>query len=280
MRGFVDRHLDLDLHTGSRPAPAGIDATTGGSPELSVLAIRLYVRIMVDGRGDVIADLRRKIAAVPARGVDGLGVSEPTASHPSPGLVVPPHLQEVFPGGTVPRGSVVEMTGGKGPVTSVVASVSAAGGFVALVGLARFGLVAAVEQGADLHRVAIINDPGSDPLAVISVLADGLDLIVWEPGPVQISPSAERATAGRLRAKKTSLLVTAPVWGRPDVRMHSTIAGYSGVLPGGGGRISSIEVEVSAAGRGVHPTRISYRLDGSRAAVLYRTAAPAHRRAR
>ena len=45
----------------------------------------------------------------------------------------------------------------------MVAAVTAQGGHAAIVGQPDIGLLAAVEMGADLSRIAVIPEPGADP---------------------------------------------------------------------------------------------------------------------
>ncbi|MCZ4587725.1 hypothetical protein O4328_29225 [Rhodococcus opacus] len=223
-------------------------------------------------RAETIAALRRHIAAVPARGsANPAATADPTTQHKVEALPVPDHLRPVVPRGGITRGTVVEMTGARGPVLSLVAAVTAAGGFAALVGMPSAGLLAALEQGANLERLAVINDPGDDPLAEVSVLADGIDLIVWDPGQARLAPSAERVAAGRLRSKKSTLILTDTGWQRPDLRLRSEIVGYGGLEPGSFGRLQSIDMRVQAYGRGVAPTETTFRITGTSGTITTRT---------
>jgi hypothetical protein len=220
-----------------------------------------------------IAALRQQIAAVPARGAaNPAATADPNTTSRRTGLPVPEQLRPVFPHGALARGSVTEMTGAGGPVLSIIAAVTAAGGFAALVGIPSAGLLAAVEQGAVLDHVALISDAGSDPLAVVaSVLADGMDLIVWDPMRAHITPSTERVAAGRIRTKQATLITTGPGWQRPDLRIHSEVTGYGGIAPSGGGRLQSIDMRVRSSGKSFAPTETRYRLAGSGGAVVAET---------
>ena len=84
----------------------------------------------------------------------------------------------------LPRGTVAVLSGARSLPLSMVAAVTAAGGHAAIVGQPDVGLLAAVEMGADLSRLAVIPDPGADPVEVAAVLMDGLDLVVlgWAAG--------------------------------------------------------------------------------------------------
>ena len=92
-------------------------------------------------------------------------------------LPVPESLAELLPA-PLPRGTVAVLSGARSLMLSMVAAVTAEGGHAAIVGQPDVGLLAAVEMGADLSRLAVIPYPGTDPVEVAAVLMDGLDLVV------------------------------------------------------------------------------------------------------
>ena len=71
----------------------------------------------------------------------------------------------------------------------MVAAVTGDGGNAAIVGLPDTGLLAAAEMGADLSRLAVIPDPGGDPVEVAAVLLDGMDLVVLGLGGCSVPPA-------------------------------------------------------------------------------------------
>jgi hypothetical protein len=135
-------------------------------------------------------------------------------------LEVPETLAERIPA-ALPRGVVAVLTGARSLPLSMVAAVTAAGGHAAIVGQPRAGLLAAVEMGADLSRVAVIPDPGADPVEVAAVL----------------------------------LLVTGGDWSGAQVRLDATVSGYEVVGAGaagpvpGCGRIGRVRLVTRARGR-------------------------------
>ena len=72
---------------------------------------------------------------------------------------MPDSLAELLPG-ALPRGTVAVLSGARSLPLSMVAAVTAEGGHAAIVGQPDVGLLAAVEMGADLSRIAVIPDPG------------------------------------------------------------------------------------------------------------------------
>ena len=69
---------------------------------------------------------------------------------------MPETLAELAP---LPRGTVAVVSGARSLSLSMVAAVTAEGGHAAIVGQPDVGLLAAVEMGADLSRIAVIPEP-------------------------------------------------------------------------------------------------------------------------
>ena len=78
----------------------------------------------------------------------------------------------------------------------MVAAVTAAGAMWPP-GLPGFGLLAAAEMGADPSRLAVIPDPGADPVETVAVLIDGMDLVVLGLAGCSVSPTRSRAVVAR-----------------------------------------------------------------------------------
>jgi hypothetical protein len=137
----------------------------------------------------------------------------------------------------------------------MAAAVTAGGGHVAVVGLPDFGLLAAAEMGADLSRLAVIPDPGTDPVEVAAVLVDGMDLVVLGLGGRRVPQTRARAVVARARNKGCTLLVTDGDWQGAPTRLEARVCGYD-ITPAsrpGFGRISRVRLQVSGvcAGRRV-----------------------------
>ena len=90
--------------------------------------------------------------------------------------------------GGLPKGTVAVLSSARSLPVGMVAAVTGAGGHAAVVGLPEFGLLAAAEMGADLSRLAVIPDPGTDPVEVAAVLMDGMDLVVLGLAGVRCQP--------------------------------------------------------------------------------------------
>lgn len=169
-------------------------------------------------------------------------------------LPIPETLADQLPA-PLPRGSVAVLSGARSLPLRLVAAVTAAGGHAAIVGQPDLGLLAAVEMGADLSRLALIPDPGADPVEVAAVLMDGLDLVVLGLKGRSVSPTRARAVTARARQKGCTLLITDGDWHGASARLESRVYGYEVTGAGGGaptpgcGRISRVRLATRATGR-------------------------------
>jgi hypothetical protein len=143
----------------------------------------------------------------------------------------------------------------------MVAKVTAGGGNAAIVGQPDIGLLAAVEMGADLSRLAVIPDPGSDPVEVAAVLVDGMDLVVLGLGGRRVTRTRARAVVARARHKGCTVLVTDGDWEGASTRLEARVCGYEfapghrGVPAPGFGRISEVRLQISGCGRAIGRVR-------------------------
>ena len=215
----------------------------------------MTVAFASDHRAEQLESLRRRMAemsgAVAARSDDLLPESESL-------LALPQWLAELLDV-QLPRGTVAVLSGARSLLLGMVAAVTAAGGNVAIVGQPDIGLLAAAEMGADLSRLAVIPDPGADPVEVAAVLIDGMDLVVLGLGGRRVPPTRARAVVARARNKGCTLLVTDGDWQGAPTRLQAQVCGYEitagsrGTPVCGFGRISGVRLQVSGvcAGRRV-----------------------------
>jgi len=162
-------------------------------------------------------------------------------------LPVPESLAGLLPAG-LPRGTVAVLSGARSVPVGMTAAVTAAGGHVAVVGVPDFGLLAAAEMGADLSRVAVIPNPGADPVEVAAVLMDGMDLVVLGLAGRHVPMTRARAVLARARQRGCSLVVTGGDWQGASIRMDARVRGYditADITAGPGfGRIGAVQVSV------------------------------------
>jgi hypothetical protein len=210
-----------------------------------------------DNRAEQLEQLRRQMAAVSGK----VGSRWRPAEHFADALPasqsllpVPDSLAAQLPGG-LPKGTVAVLSGARSLPVSMAAAVTGAGGHVAVVGMPDFGLLAAAEMGADLSRMAVIPDPGTDPVEVAAVLMDGMDLVVLGLAGRCVPATRARAVVARARQRGCTLLVTGGQWEGASMRMDARVCGYeitasrAGAPVAGCGRIGAVRLSVRARGR-------------------------------
>ena len=208
-------------------------------------------------RAEQVEHLRRKMAAISGKvgpGRRGQVSSNDVLPESESLLPLPEALAEAVPA-TLPKGTVAVVSGARSLSLSMVAAVTAAGGHAAIVGQPDVGLLAAVEMGADLSRLAVIPDPGADPVEVAAVLMDGMDLVLLGLAGRSVPATRARAVVARARQKGCTLLVTGGDWQGASARLEARVSGYE-VTGGRGegpisgcGRISRVRLAMRARGR-------------------------------
>ena len=226
-------------------------------------------------RAEQVEHLRRKIAAVSGKvGGGQRGPAPSTDLLPDSETLLPMPESSPCPSGgwypqaellptPLPRGTVAVLSGARSLPLSMVAAVTAEGGHAAIVGQPDVGLLAAVEMGADLSRIAVIPEPGADPVEVAAVLMDGMDLVVLGLGGRTVPATRARAVVARARQKGCTLLVTGGDWQGASTRLEARVCGYEvtgagwgprplagdGAPTPGCGRISRVRLAMRARGR-------------------------------
>lgn len=212
---------------------------------------------------DKVAALRRQMASVPGRPTahapstdspdltpipreDSAAVS---AARPLRSFPAPLPIRTLLPSGDLARGTALSVTGAMSVLTALVACASAAGHHVVLIGQRKFGILAAVEQGARLDRISFIPDPGDDPLTVASICLDGIDLVVTTLHGRDIAPTRGRALLARMRSQSAVLVTTDGRLLGTDFSIASRPVGVDGITFGRG-RVRAITIESSLHGRG------------------------------
>jgi hypothetical protein len=216
-------------------------------------------------RGAVVAQLRRQLEpwGAPLSTLSSLTVPSPEAVLP-----VPNPLQQLLPGGGLPRGGIVSLRPGEGSGADKGAHTSGATGlttllftllagtpkpWTALVGFKDLGMTAAAELGVDLARTVVIPDPGADLGQILSILVDGVDVLVVRAarGTAASSgfgpPARQRVLASRLRQRGAVLVVVGDYRGA-DLVLSAATERWDGV-EAGHGRLRSRELLVQLTGR-------------------------------
>jgi hypothetical protein len=164
-------------------------------------------------------------------------------------LPVVPALQPLLPGRGLRRGTTVTVSRSAALALALVAGASAAGSWMAAVGLPDLGIVAAAETGIALERLALVPTPGAGAWAsVVAALLDAVDVVLVR-SPARLPAAQARRLAARAR-ERGAVLVPLGVWPEPaDLRLAVTASAWRG-LGQGHGRLQSRQVEVLVAGRG------------------------------
>ena len=164
-----------------------------------------------------------------------------------PGVAVPESVAHLVPGGVLPAGRVTAVSGSATLRVGLLAAATASGARCAVVGWPELGVAAVAEQGGRLDCLALVPDPGPDPAAVVSVLLDGLDLVLLGPAVAAVAPSRARVLGGRVRAAGAVLLV-GPGWPGAELTLAGRHCRYGG-LGAGTGRLASVSTVVRCSGR-------------------------------
>lgn len=230
----------------------------GGSPPSRIE--QMFDQSVVAGltREQKLAELRQALNAMPADRLD------------SPPAVLPVRgpLASVLPGGGLPRGGVVSMLGSASITTLLSALGAVSPCWSAIVGLPGLGMLAAAEFGVDFERTVMIPDAGSDVLQVLSVLADGMQVLVVGPHRWG-APARLRVLAGRLRQHGVVLLVAGP-WPGAELVLQGRHDSWTGIGQGHG-RLRERTLSVTVTGRRIGGERsVRMLLAGSHTSVEQR----------
>lgn len=183
---------------------------------------------------DVVADLRTRMARLEAG-----TVAPPLETHPALAGLVQLRAGAAY--------SVDSAT----LALALLAGPSRAGGWCGVVGVADFGVEAAVALGVDIGRTVLVPDPGEQWLEVTAALVDVATVVVVRP-PGRVTAQAAEKLAARLR-KRGAALVSWGDWPRSEVRLTAREPAWSGVGEGHGHlRARRLVVE---AQRGTAPPR-------------------------
>jgi hypothetical protein len=172
-------------------------------------------------------------------------------------LPVLPALEPLLPGAGLRRGTTVGVAAdpGAGGATSLALALavaaSAAGSWVAAVGLPSLGLVAADELGVALERLVLVARPERDTWGgVVAALVDGFDLLLVQPGHPGVRAVDARRLVARARERGAVLVAIGPGWPEaPEITLRVRAAEWQGI-DAGHGHLQARRVTVARSGRG------------------------------
>ena len=130
----------------------------------------------------------------------------------------------------------------------LLAYVTATGGCAEVVGYPNLALAAVAAAGGDLGRLIVVPDPAPHAAAVLSTLAEGVDMVVFVPVNA-VNPTFTRPIEARLRRSRCALVSCGRTW--PGVRLNIDVrlTGVGG-LGRGSGRVRSVDVAGRVCGGG------------------------------
>ncbi len=160
-------------------------------------------------------------------------------------LEVLPALGPLFPGHALARGGVVSISGqaARSLGFAVAAGPSAAGSWVAVLGVPGLGVAAAAETGVELSRVVVVPHP---TVEAVAAAFDAFDVVIVG-SDVLTRRDCTRLQA-RARDRGTVVLVLGSSAIEPDVSLHVTRVSWQG-LRNGTGLLTARRVTVEGGGR-------------------------------
>jgi hypothetical protein len=138
-------------------------------------------------------------------------------------LPVLPALENLLPDG-LGRGTTV-MVGAMSLALALAAAPTAAGSWVACVGLPGLGLVSAAEAGVALERFAVVSAPPPDVWGtVVAALIGAFDIVLLGPAP-RVGLAETRRLAARARERGAVLVQVDSVAGRGAGEASRSVSG-------------------------------------------------------
>ncbi|MBS2545534.1 hypothetical protein KGQ19_01490 [Catenulispora sp. NL8] len=198
--------------------------------------------------------------------VDNGTAPEVRRREPSDGGDIPLHplLRPLIPGGVLARGTIVSApprTGstfaGNGAISyltlSLVASATAGGAWVGVIGYPNFGIAAASGLGADLSKVLMLDEPGERWPDATAVLAGAVDLVLLHAPRSPNAAQLRRITNGvrPSNRQRGCVLVVTGLWESAHIALTVRDPQWTG-LGDGTGNLGGRRVTISASGRATH----------------------------
>jgi hypothetical protein len=192
---------------------------------------------------DIVDQLRERIQTL-HQGIP----RAPLATHPALTELVRLHTGEVY------------AVDSAGLMLALLAGPSRAGAWSAVVGVADFGIEAAVELGVDLSRTLLVPEPGDSWLEVVAALVDVVSVVVVRP-PSEVGARTAARLSARLRTRSTALVVWGS-WPRCDVLLSRDDPRWEGVGRGHG-HLRARRLTVTAHRGGAPPRRMTLWMPGA-----------------
>lgn len=138
---------------------------------------------------DTVASLRASVAQIHSPRSDG-----------RQGSMDAPLLSQLGLSPSVVSGRIIELEGPYSLLIFVIAQLSAQGLSVAVVGYPQLNMAAIKHCGGHMDSIIVIQQPGADRIAISTVLADGVDVVITNLEGACVTPRRASVLAARLRS--------------------------------------------------------------------------------
>ncbi|MGV3072914.1 hypothetical protein ACEE90_10840 [Corynebacterium phoceense] len=152
-------------------------------------------------------------------------------------------LARLLPGGGLERRAVTELNDCPALAVELLARVTQAGGFAAVVGWPELSLAQVIDEG-EAARIIAVPDPGAQPWEATSVLVEGLDLVIHHGAAAELSPTRARPILAKLRAGHAALVTVGPHLPGARLTLRGEVTTYRGIGRGAG-RIRGVDLAVT-----------------------------------
>ncbi|MFI9507310.1 hypothetical protein [Nocardia sp. NPDC052566] len=197
-------------------------------------------------KSETVADLRQRMAAVKARGVEDRS-SVPDWSTRAM-LPIPAAIAQLLPGRGLAGGTLVDYRGATSVLLGIAAATTASG-YAALVNMPNASLLAAVEMGAQLERLPCVTARHEGFVPALGALLDGMALVIADTGNRKLTPTELRGLRARAHSKGCTLILSGAYHHvGADLRIVSRVIAVDG-LGAGSGRVTSTRIAIHATAK-------------------------------
>lgn len=143
---------------------------------------------------------------------------------------------EALIGRRVRRGAIVAVEGDVARFSlaaTLLAGVSADGGWCGVVGLPDFGFAGAQGLGVRTETLIVVDEPGPRWADVVAALLGAVEVLLVRP-PERVPGRLARRLAGKARESRCTLVTMGPAWEGSDVRVSAIRQEWLGLGQGHG----------------------------------------------
>ncbi|MCU9518853.1 hypothetical protein N7326_03055 [Corynebacterium sp. ES2794-CONJ1] len=159
-------------------------------------------------------------------------------------------LRDIFPHGGLKRRAVALMDSPALLAVEMLAHISSAGLFSAVLGWPELSYAGISESGGQLDRIIAVPEPGAQIWEAAAILAEGLDAIFINSEQATLTPSRARPFLAKVRHGKAAVIVLGTHIPTSWMDIRAQITGFRGIGYGTG-RIKSIDMQVTTTVKGI-----------------------------